>query len=635
MVKPHPDRDPLLGSSLASFFKNNPRLDYKKRRELGSRLGLTPMQIKFWFQNKRSHMKIQKAKTENDQFHFQSEELAFEIRRLKDMIKNSYCSSCGRPTGLAEMLDDSARMREEARGLSLGNTSIDPERFIMQQSEAQPIIMPCIGLPEQVKKQLILGIAVSAMEELIKMAYIGTPLWTTSTSSNACFLNEEEYHMMFPQANRTMPTGFKCESSRETALIMINPLKLVEILMDVFQWATVFAAIVARAITHDVVAPRVAGSYNGSLQVLTAEFQVPSPLSPSREAYFARYCKQLEDGGWAVVDVSLDSLCPLPLVSSRRRPSGCLIHEMPNGYSKVTWVEHVDADDRGVHNMYRAFVNSGLAFGAKSWISILDRQCERLASVMAPPFPTTSSETIEGRKSMLNLAERIVTSFCGSMNASRGHTWTTLFGKGDDDVRIMIRNTEAHSGSPLGVVLNAAISFKLPVHPNIVFDFLRSKDTRTQWDVLSHGGELQELAYVANGGDTGNQVSLFRVITVGDTTKNMFILQESIIGPTGCFVVYARLDVVTINKVLSGVDSTLVEILPSGFAIVPDGNIESGQLGCGSVVTAQFQILVDTSPTTRLYLDSVTTINTFVTATVNKIKDAMGGSSSAAAAWNI
>jgi len=68
---------------------------------------------------------------------------------------------------------------------------------------------------------------------------------------------------------------------------------------------------------------------------MTAEFQVPSPLVPTRESYFVRYCKQHGDGTWAVVDVSLDNLRPSPSVRCRRRPSGCLIHEMPNGYSKV------------------------------------------------------------------------------------------------------------------------------------------------------------------------------------------------------------------------------------------------------------------------------------------------------------
>lgn len=68
---------------------------------------------------------------------------------------------------------------------------------------------------------------------------------------------------------------------------------------------------------------------------MTAEFQVPSPIVPTRDNYFVRYCKQHADGMWAVVDVSLDTLHPGAVPRSRRRPSGCLIQELPNGYSKV------------------------------------------------------------------------------------------------------------------------------------------------------------------------------------------------------------------------------------------------------------------------------------------------------------
>jgi hypothetical protein len=54
---------------------------------------------------------------------------------------------------------------------------------------------------------------------------------------------------------------------------------------------------------------------------------------------------------------------------------------------QVTWVEHVEVDDRSVHNLYRPLVNSGLGFGATRWVGTLDRQCERLASAMASNIP--------------------------------------------------------------------------------------------------------------------------------------------------------------------------------------------------------------------------------------------------------
>ncbi|KAF6166811.1 hypothetical protein GIB67_005687, partial [Kingdonia uniflora] len=68
------------------------------------------------------------------------------------------------------------------------------------------------------------------------------------------------------------------------------------------------------------------------------ELQVLSPLAPIREVNFLRFCKQHAEGVWAVVDVSVDmnrdTSNPQTFVSSRRLPSGCVVQDMPNGYSK-------------------------------------------------------------------------------------------------------------------------------------------------------------------------------------------------------------------------------------------------------------------------------------------------------------
>lgn len=40
------------------FFKECPHPDDAQRKELSRELGLEPLQIKFWFQNKRTQMKV-------------------------------------------------------------------------------------------------------------------------------------------------------------------------------------------------------------------------------------------------------------------------------------------------------------------------------------------------------------------------------------------------------------------------------------------------------------------------------------------------------------------------------------------------------------------------------------------------
>ncbi|KAL1062741.1 hypothetical protein V6Z11_D13G100500 [Gossypium hirsutum] len=640
---------------MEAFFKECPHPDDKQRKELGRELGLEPLQVKFWFQNKRTQMKTQHERHENTQLRTENEKLRADNMRYREALSTASCPNCGGPTAVGQMSFDehhlrleNARLREEIDRISaiaakyvgkpvvsypLLSSPMTPRPF---EFGAQPgtgdmygagDLLRSISSPSEADKPIIIELAVAAMEELVRMAQMGEPLWMTSLDGTTYVLNEEEYIRTFPRGIGPKPTGFKCEASRETAVVIMNHINLVEILMDVNQWSTVFSGIVSKASTLDVLSTGIAGNYNGALQVMATEFQVPSPLVPTRESYYVRYCKQHAEGTWAVVDVSLDNIRPSPTARCRRRPSGCLIQEMPNGYSKVTWVEHVEVDDSGVHSLYKQLVSTGHAFGAQRWIATLDRQCERLASVMATNVPTGDVGVItnqDGRKSMLKLAERMVMSFCAGVSASTAHTWTTLSGTGADDVRVMTRKSVDDPGRPPGIVLSAATSFWLPVSPKRVFDFLRDENSRSEWDILSNGGVVQEMAHIANGRDTGNCVSLLRVNSANSSQSNMLILQESCTDPTASFVIYAPVDIVAMNVVLNGGDPDYVALLPSGFAILPDGSTitaatSTGSSG-GSLLTVAFQILVDSVPTAKLSLGSVATVNNLIACTVERIK---------------
>uniref|UniRef100_A0A6N2MY80 HD-Zip IV C-terminal domain-containing protein n=1 Tax=Salix viminalis TaxID=40686 RepID=A0A6N2MY80_SALVM len=112
-------------------------------------------------------------------------------------------------------------------------------------------------------------------------------------------------------------------------------------------------------------------------------------------------------------------------------------------------------------------------------------------------------------------------------------------------------------------------SFWLPVPPKRVFDFLRDENTRNEWDILSNGGVVQEMAHIANGRDTGNCVSLIRVNSANSSQSNMLILQESCTDQTSCIVIYAPVDIVAMNVVLNGGDPDYVALLPSGLLFFP------------------------------------------------------------------
>ncbi|KAL3519511.1 hypothetical protein ACH5RR_017660 [Cinchona calisaya] len=652
---------------MESFFKECPHPDDKQRKELGRRLGLEPLQVKFWFQNKRTQMKSQHERHDNTLLRTENEKLRAENIRYKEALSNATCPNCGGPAAIGEMSFDeqhlrieNARLREEidrisgiaakyvgkpmlsyphlppgaSRSLDLGVGNFGVQSGMVGEIYGAGDLLRSVSGPTEADKPMIIELAVAAMEELFRMAQAGEPLWIPSSDNSTETLSEDEYLRAFPRGIGPKPLGLKSEASRESAVVIMNHINLVEILMDVNQWSNVFSSIVSRALTLEVLSTGVAGNYNGALQVMSAEFQVPTPLVPTRENYFVRYCKQHADGTWAVVDVSLDNLRPTSVSRCRRRPSGCLIQELPNGYSKVIWVEHVEIDDRAVHSIYRALVNSGLAFGAKRWVATLDRQCERLASALANNIPAGDVGVIttpEGRKSMLKLAERMVMSFCAGVGASTAHTWTTLSGSGADDVRVMTRKSMDDPGRPPGIVLSAATSFWLPVLPKRVFDFLRDENSRSEWDILSNGGLVQEMAHIANGRDPGNSVSLLRVNSANSSQSNMLILQESSTDSTGSYVIYAPVDIVAMNVVLSGGDPDYVALLPSGFAILPDGPTNQGggaggvpETGSGgSLLTVAFQILVDSVPTAKLSLGSVATVNSLIKCTVERIKAAL------------
>ncbi|KAK4280383.1 hypothetical protein QN277_012013 [Acacia crassicarpa] len=308
---------------------------------------------------------------------------------------------------------------------------------------------------------------------------------------------------------------------------------------------------------------------------------------------------------------------------------------------QVTWVEHTQYDESAVQQLYRPIVNSGFSFGFHRWIATLQRQCECLAILMFSSIPIEDHTALSqaGRRSLLKLAQRMTNDFCCGVCLSSARKWDGLqIGTLGDDVKIMTRKNVDEPGEPPGIVLSAATSASsIPVSRESLFNFLRDERLRSEWDILSNGGPMQEMVHITKGQGSGNCLSLLRASAVNPNESNMVIPQETWTDPSCSVVVYAPVDVQSFDVLMSGGDLAYVALLPSGFAVLPDGYHTSFGSGLlkggnrpggggdrqGSPLTVGLQILVNSLPTAKLTVESVETVSNLIACTIQKIKSAV------------
>ena len=305
-----------------------------------------------------------------------------------------------------------------------------------------------------------------------------------------------------------------------------------------------------------------------------------------------RYSHQQADGSWAIVDISTNDLRtdPRPQLRSscKKRPSGCLIRDLQNGSSYVTWVEHVDVHENFKDTTFKLFVESGFPFGAKRWISILERQAVRfLYSTGINTSPSDTMISPKGRRSLTALSNRMVVSFCSDICNSTFHSWTDSTTGRHTNVKVKTNKRRGGPGKPHGNIRTAATSNIHPVPHTRLFDFLRDVQNRHLWDNMSVDNSVNVIANIVTGLDPRNCISVLAFANQND----FLILQECFIDSTGSYLIYAAIDGATFQSMLSGDNPEPILLLPYGFSILPDvstarfgGNIN------GTLMTIMFQI---------------------------------------------
>ncbi|KAL8138602.1 hypothetical protein V2J09_004603 [Rumex salicifolius] len=642
---------------MESLFKESPHPDERQRQELSKRLGLHSSQVKFWFQNRRTQIKAIQERHENSLLKSEIDKLKDDNKLLRETINKACCPNCGFTTTTSsskassslnsedqQLRIENAKLKSEVDKLKMmlgknpqATTTPTPSNSAGNDHESRSSLELYTGF-FGIEKSKIMDRVEQAVEELKKMASAKDPLWVRSVETGREILNYDEYIKEFSIAMSTKQWAKQSiEASRDTAVLFMDLPHLVNTFMDVNQFKEMFPCLIPKAATVDIINNGEGPNRNGAIQLMFVEMQMLTPMVATREVYFVRYCKQLSPEQWAIVDVSIDNVednIDTSLVKCRKRPSGCIIEDTSNGHCKVTWVEHLECQKSAIHSMYRTLVSSGLAFGARHWMATLQLECERLVFYMATNVPTKDSSgvaTLAGRKSILKLAQRMTWSFCRALGASTINTWTKVAAKTGEDIRISSRKNLNDRGEPIGVILCAVSSVWLPVPPNVLFEFLRDDARRHEWDVMANGGKAELIANLAKGKDRGNAVS---IQALKSKENNMWVLQESCTNAYESMVVYAPVDLLGMQSVMTGCDSSGLAVLPSGFSILPDG-VESRPLVIssrqdddrssegGSLLTIALQLVTNTSSASKISMESVESVNTLISCTLKNIKTSL------------
>ncbi|CAH8333157.1 unnamed protein product [Eruca vesicaria subsp. sativa] len=604
---------------MEAFFKVNPHPNDNDKTRLSQELGLTPLQVKFWFQNRRNQIKTQQDRSDNVMLKAENETLKTENRKLQFDLQRLSCSSCVGPREKLHL--ENSRLRQELDRLHSIASMMNP---YLPPPDTNSIKTNKLLIAEE-DKAIAMDLAVSCVQELAKMCDTDDPLWNKKRSDNERIsLNEEEHKKMFPWPSMDN-VHFRREASRANTVVIMNSIALVNAFLDADKWSELFCSIVSRAKTIQIVSSGVCGA-SGSLLLMYAELQVLSPLVPTREAYFLRYVKQnAEDGKWMIVDFPVNSLIKTDSSTTtdqyRRKPSGCIIQDIAKGYSQITWVEHVEVQEKHVHHeMVREYIKSGAAFGAERWLAVLQRQCERMASLMATNMTNLGViPSVEAKRKLMKLSQIMVRTYCLTISSLYGQA---LSESPKETVRITTRKVFG------GVVLCGVSTTILPYSHHRVFDLLRNDHRCSQMEMLSSEDPFQEVAHIANGLHPGNCISLLHFHGPSNSSTNVeWMLQETCTDNSGSLMVYSAVHANAVLLAMNGEDPSRIPLLPLGFSVVPVNQphvFEGISVSLAScLLTVAIQILVSDVTTASLNV-STTAINNRICSTVNLISSALG-----------
>uniref|UniRef100_A0ACD5Z605 Uncharacterized protein n=1 Tax=Avena sativa TaxID=4498 RepID=A0ACD5Z605_AVESA len=659
---------------LEAVYHETPHPDETQRRELGMRVGMTELQVKFWFQNRRSAHKAQEQKRQIKKLLEANEALLVEQGALRSATENNTCPTCAVDgSRVDQLLAENARLSEELRRLKRASRG--------RAAEATPIaMMPSAGsrgpaatsyaLPSPSHRgaltnpmvsanggfarsqrdtdAMLADIAGRALREFCTLVSVGAPMWLPAPENGEMLDFQQYAQTMFPSIFGPYRAGSVLDGTRMSADVQRAADDLVAVFMNAARWSEMFPGTVASATTSRVIPP--SASQDGMIQLMDAELGVLSSGVSLRKVKFVRTCQELQAGKWAVVDASVDAILGhrdggAPS-TCRLLPSGCLIEVQDNSSCKVTWIVNMEYDETTVSPLYHPLICSGQALGACRWLASLQWQCQYIDIMYSPPSLGDTDITPTGRRKIFEAAQQMTRSFYEAMCGPRARPWRSIngwrggCGTGFErfEVAAKVVTFFANNGAPgSAVVLRATTTVWLPGIPaQQVFDYLRDGYHRGEWDSLANGAPILEEGCFSTGKLTGNVVSILR--TLGpDGINAKLILQEARTDASCMVLTYATLDDHFMQRAMNNGGLATLSLLPSGLVILPDGNshplapptsaecsssIAAGhRSNTGSFVSVMYQTLLSGQQPVKPSLESIDNAGNMLCRVIKKIKD--------------
>ncbi|CAM0874983.1 unnamed protein product [Alopecurus aequalis] len=470
---------------LEAVFLECPHPDENLRFDLAKKLGMDVMQIKFWFQNRRSAKKNQLEKQENLMLRGENEALKAEHQALKAALLKKDCPTCGGPMVPRDETSEQQNLFLENE--SLKDRLIHANAVLKNVAAAAgkaPMPMPGMGGYSQLAAATgsglvmdpavppppphhalrdnmvqgcvrgscaaaraneqridLLGRALRARDEFMMLVKKDDTMWLPTLDGEV--LDYPRYHeVTYPGILGFCPMGFGANGTRDTGMVMGTGTDLVQIFTEASRWCEAFPGIVATATGNNIVPPT---AHHGVVQLMNVNLMVLSPRMPLCKVKFVRQCQQIQPNIWAVVDVSVNDLHGPDgrpdthtwinggvLMACRMLPSGCLIEDLKNGYCKVTWIVNAEFDKTMVPGLYQPLLRSGHALGARRWLTSLQMRRQNLAVLRSDPAryagKTPSAIPPEGTNIVLKLAQQMTAWFCATICGAgpKGQPWSSV-----------------------------------------------------------------------------------------------------------------------------------------------------------------------------------------------------------------